>query len=252
MFKKVNDWLHFNPPDYATTDEWVAFDKKYRTEAPFRHFCVKVLPGHTYSPISNWIRKFTNQIRYRIARYHVVSTDLSPGYYDKDTLLLCSAFTLLKDFVEVEKASMEHVCNNTPYKMNPLLKYVPYYKDITFRSRELGLNYLEWETKLECDEFDDCLNQAQRAEEVRELYLWWVDVRPARVEPECPENPEAEDDDDLHILASLTEGYKEKYPEHTAKMDQWYEDYAALEDAWEKEDTEMLIRLVNVRKSLWT
>lgn len=253
MFKKFRDWLAFNPPAAASIDDWNEFDERYRDQAPIRHYFYKTFPRKYWWPIKHRWERIEQWTRYRVARYHILDTGLEPGYYDKDTLMLNVNFNLLKDFVEVEKAWMEHVCNDTPYEINPLLKLIPFYKSATFSSRELGMAYLKWETTLDdpkLDKYSQSPEQARVAREIIELYTWWVDVRPARVELEY-DYPD-EDDDDKPDLYMLSDKWKEDHPDETRAFREWSDAHHKQEEEWHAEDEAMLIRLIKIRRSLWT
>lgn len=251
MYKKFRDWFAYNPPSAASIDDWEEFDKNFREKAPIRHFLYKTLPQTCVWPMQHRYERLTSWVRYRIVRYHILDTGLDAGYYDKDTLMLNVNFNLLKDFVEIEKAWMQHICTGTEYKMHPILERIPFYKRATFRSRELGLQYLAWEITLDdpsLDKYESCPEQAKTAREILELYKWWVDVRPSRVELEYDE-PE---DDDAPMLRMFSEKWKAEHSEEVKAFREWSDAHSAQEEAWEREDTEMLIRLISIRKALWT
>lgn len=252
MYKKFRDWFAYNPPSAASIDGWDDFDKEFRKNAPIRYALYNTFPKACVWPIQHRFERLTSWFRYRIVRYHVLDTGLEPAYYDKDTLMLNVNFNLLKDFVEVEKAWMQHICNDTEYKMNPILEHIPFYKRATFRSRELGIQYLEWETTLDdpsLDKYERSPEQAKTAREILELYKWWVDVRPSRVEVEYdyPDN-----DDDKPTLYMLSDKYKEDNPEEVRAFRAWSDAHQTQEESWVKKDTEMLVRLITIRKALWT
>lgn len=81
---------------------------------------------------------------------------------------------------------------------------------------EAGIAYIDWEISLG----DESPSQAQSAKEIKELYLWWKHERPNRIDPW---SDEYNGDDPLTLE---TEQYQE--------------------------DTAMLVRLINVRRDLWT
>lgn len=251
MFKKFQNWMKFNPPAYGTIDEWNDFDKLFKQRAPYRYFVCNTFPKKCIWPVTRRIERMRDWVRYRIVRYHVLHTGLEAGYYDKDTLMLNANFNLLKDFVEIEKGWMEHICHDAELDIHPVLQYIPYYTRATFRSRELGEKYLEWEMTLNDPERGADINeeQARVAKEISELYRWWIDARPNRVELEF-EYSDA--DEDEGIFHRLSEKYKEEHPAETKAFAEYCEASTAQEEAWAKEDEEMLIRLIKVRKHLWT
>ena len=190
--------------------------------------------------IKNAVKNAERWIAFRTYdKYHVVKTDLKPGYYDIDTRILHSNFTLLVDFVEIEKASLqyffasyEEAKNNSRVSFNKLTKE---------QKKELGLQYLNWE--IENDEEFFPKQQKVSAKEIKNLYLWWTEVRPSRIDPY--DKYEEELDELSGSLNNMPEKNKKK-------LINLYKKIAKLEDQYEKEDDAMLIRLMNVRRNLWT
>jgi len=187
-----------------------------------------------------------NSIRYRTTRrYYIVNSGLKPGYYDTGELILHVNFKLLVDFVEIEKAWMNTWTDDSAYsKLSWFQK-----KFCRFRSPQDGIAYLNWEineSQLE--------HQTKSAKEILELYTWWKVTRPNRPDP--------------YIEAGYDEVFKDKnLSEHfireegsntytmkpfTKKESAVFEKVTKIENKYEKEDEKMLIRLMKIRKSLWT
>lgn len=246
--------MKFNPPSYASWDEWGDFEDKYREEAPIRYFIMKRLGLGFHIHVINRLTELRRQFLYRTTeRYHVVDTKLTPGYYDVDTLILHSAFSLLVDYVEVELAWMQVVFDDEEYKKHfGWKRFVPrilrgFIYD--FRSKELGLKHLEWEMTLDdptLPEEQRHEEQAARARQVLALYKWWTEERPARQEIPYPDTGE-----DNQLMRRGARWRKEN-PEMAAAISKWARDVGAQEEAWETEDTEKLLELVKIRRGLWT
>ncbi len=180
-----------------------------------------------------------NWLRYRTTRrYHIVDTYLQPGYYDADERILNSNFSILVDFIEIEKAWMNTWSDRSKYcKLSWFDK-----KFRRFRSPEDGISYLNWE--IEHTE----ANQAKAAKEMMDLYTWWKVTRPNREYPFVvsgyydlfPDNSESDNFfDRSNILSSK-------------KAKAVFKKIRKIEDGYDKEDENMLIRLMKVRKSMWT
>lgn len=163
----------------------------------------------------------------KVIRYQNITTDLKRDkYYEIDELILHSCFSLLVEYVE-EQLSHMYACQS-PKRYDRLYPK----RFIFFRGcnkslkSQYGLAYLDWEMSL-----DDEYAQQQKtiANEVKNLYIWWIKIRPNRHFPEMPEN--------------------------SASSDEWF-NYALameeIEDKFFKEDTVMLQKLIVVRNSLWT
>ena len=93
--------------------------------------------------------------------------------------------------------------------------------------------------------------QAKAAKEILELYTWWKEVYPNR--------PDPYDASGWHDYCEMRreKGYHlldmEDKSEDEAKMrDTSLEQLRIMEEAYEKEDEEMMIRLIKIRQSLWT
>lgn len=171
--------------------------------------------------IKYWIRHRT------VDKYHVVNTGLKPGYYDTDTRMLHANFSLLVDYVEVECAWMYYICTEDIMTNRGKELFT------VFRNRELGLKHLDWEITLD-DPYTK--KQSESAKEIRDLYLWWTEGRPARPDP-------------WNLIPDPPDDITQPVNKATIKL---YDKVTKIENAYEKEDTKMLCRLMKVRGSMWT
>lgn len=174
------------------------------------------------------IQKLIDAIAFRTTKQYnkIKIRSLEPNYWDKDTLLLHGMMQLVVDFVEVECAS----CYGFYYKesmslQEKLIYMLPWYlrNDNWFRSRKRGELYLKYQASLNdpnLDEHERTPWQAKSAQEVLDVYLWWKDIRPNRM-----------DLDDATISI---------------------EDFIKIERQYYEEDGMMLKRIVDVRGYLWT
>lgn len=261
MFERFRKWMNFNPPPYGTGDEWDKFHQRFEADAPVRHWVYKN-KLKLRAKIQRAMRIF-DEIRYRIVRYHVVNTGLRPGYYDKDTLMLHANFSLLVDYVERELAFQqegqaeidERILGKKIWRR--LRHKVPFYttyREMTFRSRELGLEHLLWETGLD----DKSLpkgqrnpSQAKSAREIRDLYFWWKDDRPNRTPPELDADVRELIDSQSIFYAGSPQMQKD-HPVLAQKYYVWMQEYSSFDAYCEIEDEEKLMQLIKLRKSLWT
>jgi hypothetical protein len=214
-----------------------------------------------------WLENLERWIAYRTYdKYHVVKTDLTPAYYDKDTILLHANFALLVDFVETELASRgrahdtwrEWLWLNLPSPFSSL-----------FATRGRGPGEAELRSSIEYNEEHDKQYETDHAEPLKEilaLYLWWKDIRPAR--------PKASVASGLTGFWNTLYGkygydlwefvpceragiecyemknkYSDEEDEELRRLSQ--KDYEIEQRYWD-EDTEMLTRLMKTRGALWT
>lgn len=264
MLKKFKQWLKYDTPHSGTADDWHKFDTGFKDNAPIRYWLKHTLPYKTWKPITRKWEAIGNWVRYRIVRYHVVNTGLPPDYYDKDTLMMYSNFTLLKDYVEMECASMAAGSDNrkSDSKLRRALRRIqwnlPFYttvRELTGRSRELGLKHLEWEMTLDDPDLDPdqrSPHQAAKAREVYDLYLWWVDVRTAEPDEEGFPAIVEEAIKDKSIMYIMSSAFQNEHPIAYKAYREWSSQNTESEEYLELLDEENLIRLIKLRKSLWT
>lgn len=254
--ERVDKWWSFNSPPAATWDGWDDFKGEFKAKAPVRYFFSKVFPKYFNRPRWAWERVL-DWFRYRIVRYHIVDSGLEPGYYDSDHLMLHVNFNILKEFVEVEKAWMQ-ACTFSG-GLTWYMRWIPYYSHFFFRDREAGIKHLLWETDLDRetperdkDEASLCVSQAAAAREVLSLYLWWVDDRPARKEPEYPLELVEFDKTHGNALSWMSDRFTQAHPLEHALYKKHLKESFDCEEIWNEEDTVNLIRLVKIRDALWT
>lgn len=234
IIKKIKDWFDMYPPSYGSMEEWDIIDKINKLKYPKRYWISETLIPNCWWPITRGWGSIVSYIRFGFfEKHHLIDTKLPKDYQEVDTRLLHGMFSLLVDFVEVEKAWMEAIFNEN-YKR-------PWWKlDSRFREREMGLKYLDWEITLITSDHDNL--QGENAKIIKELYLWWVDVRPARTDPY----------DLMDDLPDDSRGLKGWLKEKDPKRDVLYKKIGEIEVAEFDEDTKMMEKLISVRGSLWT
>ncbi len=167
-------------------------------------------------------------------KYHLIDTKLGYGYHEIENRLLHGAFSLLQNYVEVELACINDVFN----------------KEAPKRGRGAGLQQLAWQISLKDDD-ESSTWQSENAQKIKDLYLWWMDTRPARMDPWDDEDwekskPKREKGESvMELFAKRTPEQKEAASRHFAKRE-------TINEAYQAEDEKMLIRLIRIRKSLWT
>jgi len=239
LYKKFKDWFEMFPPECADSNGWKDFDTECKENYPNRYWLNETLIPNVWWPVTRVYKSIVSYIRFGyFEKMHLIDTGLKPDYYDKDTLLLHGMFSLLKDFVEIEKGWMELICNND-YKR-------PWWKlNSRFRNREYGIKYLDWEITLDNDTDEGNKRQADAARDVKELYLWWVDIRPARMDP-YDLMPDPDDD------TNFKEWFYDLNKPMSDEKKKVYKEIDILEKKYDDEDTEMMKKLIKIRRSLWT
>jgi len=251
MLTKFRKWMNFNPPPTHDMDGWNEFEDEFKKEAPIRYFIkysIVLRIGGFFASLSHigWA------IRYRtVSKYHIVNTQLEPGYQEIDTRMLHANFELLVDYVEIECANMAQIADRHELIAERGWKHSHFPRMLKikeFRNRELGIQHLQWETTLnaaELSEYERSPQQAAKAVQILILYTWWKDVYPNREELPSP-------DRNSIGLEFLSKKWKKANPKMSAKIDKWARDSHKQELDWDKEEEEMLIALMKIRKGLWT
>ena len=249
---KFADWLRGTKKPFSLElgkwDNWQAEAKK---KHPIRYWLAEegldriqkivTYPSKVYNDVVYYINN-----RW-ITKTHALTSNMKKGdYYDFDTRIIECLFDELVNFVEVELAWNHVVWSGE--KKTPWWRRT--FRFRTWRSPKDGIAYLEWESALKNDEdwvekdhpdYGKPTHQAVNAAEKLVLYNWWKQ-RNSRPDPivvsgwsdYCKRNPRP-----LRIGGAEDEG--RKILNRCNEIEKQYDD----------EDTEMLIRLIKIRKSLW-
>jgi hypothetical protein len=243
-------------------DEWDTWYAQARKDFPVRYFF-----GETVPDAARWINNHTfgkfNDVRYHlynrfIYKKYALTSKLPRGdWYDFDTRMLNCMMDEVVDFVEVETAIHHCIMDKgiaKKYGYNRLKNRWLFKK---FRSAGAGIEHLNWAASLrssaiegawvvesEQDEkFGPLTGQAETALEVLDIYHWWTSIRPARPDPYDTSGWSKYCDEGKPLFSKRADGNS-----GTVELDKLHE----IEVAYEKEDTEYLIRVVKVRRGLWT
>lgn len=261
------DWLRGTPkPKWGTGDEWKDWKIEAKSKHPWRWWLAEEGLNHIQDFIYYIPEKLSNARYYInnrfITRSHSLTAhpnDIAPGDWCNvgDRFLPC-LFNELVDFIEVEKAWMQVVFNEENRK-----KYnVPKYRLLGWRGwrcAEAGLDYLEWEMNLTYGEEsflepDDPRNgtltpEAITAREQYVLYKWWTETRPSRIDPYVISGW----NDYCDSKTARGIGMFETDPEDDGSLiREMLKKIQEVEETYFKKDEEMLIRLIKIRRSLWT
>lgn len=269
---KFANWLRgTDKPDAETGKGWRLWNQAAKEKHPIRYWLAEegldYIQDFVYWPYN----KFHN-IRYYInnrwvTKSHALtanSRDIKPGQWqDVGYRFLPCLFNELVDFVEVEQAWHHVVWDDESRK-----KYcVPwwrtnFFKWRTWRCKEAGIAYLDWAASLKFDyqwmdetdpDFGKPTPQALAAQEIKELYLWWTETYRNRPDPYdisgwtalC--DKERTNGDVMSIF-----DHDNETPEQRNVRDTSLKKLREIEQQYEQEEEDMLIRLIKIRKRLWT
>ena len=268
------DWLRGTKKLSAgTSEEWDNWTTAAQMKHNFRYWLAEEALGHIQDFVT-WPVRSLYSVKYYInnrwvSRTHSLTAhprDIKPGQWqDVGNRFLPCLFNELQDFVEVESAWM-HIAwgsKEDRAKYNPPFWASGWWRWRTWRCPQAGIDHLDWAMTLVMDDnmgveegsehYGKPTGQAERAKELKELYIWWTVTYRNRPDPY-----------DASGWTAHCEAMRVKYPgsffsslnskdaEDKKASDKAHKLLSKIEAAYEKEDEAMMIRLIKARDSLWT
>jgi hypothetical protein len=251
-------------PYAASGKEWKEWETKAKAAHPIRYWLAEegldYLQNVIYWPVETLYSMKYYVVNRWIDQTHALVAHpkhIKPGQYrDFDYRILICLFDELVDFVEIEKAYSNYRWSEEKQKGMKWWQ-VGRWRTRTWRSAEAGLAHLEWESTITDEEWLDedkkheakLTKQAEVAKEIIALYNWWTEVYPKRPDPMDVSGWSAYFDDQRSRGVDFFDEDPEADKWDTRPM---HDKMREIEKEHEAEDTEMLIRLIQIRKSLWT
>ena len=267
---KFADWIRGTPgPGALTSEGWDAWHTKAQAAHPIRYWIAEEGLDHLQKFVY-YIPDKLNDVRYYInnrwvSNSHALTAhprDIQPGNWsDVGNRFLPCMFNELVDFVEIEQA-WHHCIWSDDMKT----KYdVPWYRKgwlrwRTWRSAEAGMEYLRWAETLTNEEFleegekhnAEPTYQAKAAKEIIQLYTWWTVTYRNRPDPYEASGWTAACEASRIANGGRLSFSGDKDPVLKKASDKAHKLLQKIEADYEKEDEEMMIRLIKIRGSLWT
>lgn len=269
---KFAEWIRGTTKPYAETSKgWRTWHKEAKAIHPIRYWIAEEGLDHIQDFVTYPIRKIYD-LKYYInnrwvTRTHALTAhprDIERGQWcDVGNRFLPCLFNELVEFVEIELAWW-HIAwedKKARQKYNAPFWATGWFRWRTWRCPQAGLDNLEWQMNLKMDEswgtepdsenFGKPTHQAINAKEIYELYKWWTEVYPKRPDPHDASGWSAycemkrERGDDFFDMEDRT-------PEEAEMAKTALDKTQEIEEAYKKEDEEMMIRLIKIRDSLWT
>ena len=266
------DWIRGTKKlSVGTGEEWDDWNTAAQIKHNFRYWLAEEALGHIQDFVTWPVRKI-HDIKYYINNRWVTRTnsltahprDIKPGQWqDLGNRFLPCLFNQLVDFVEVETAWSQIAWGDKEVraKYNPPFYASGWFRWRTWRCPQAGLDHLDWAMTLTNVEWLDedkkseavPTSQAISAKEIKELYVWWTTVYPNRPEP-MDASGWSEHCDAMRVKypSSLFSSLNGRDSDDKKASDKAHKRLQEIETAYEKEDEEMLIRLIKIRDSLWT
>jgi hypothetical protein len=268
------EWIRGMVKPHALTSQgWDDWNNEAQRAHPVRYWIAE----EALDAVQNFIHWPTDklyEIKYYInnrwvTRTHALTAhprDIKPGsWMDVGNRFLPCLFNELVDFVEIELA-WHHIAwgdEEARAKYNPPFWASGWFRWRTWRCAEAGLDSLEWQRRLtkgtdgwnknEADA-DDPTPQAEKAQELLDLYNWWTQIYPNR-----PDVYDVSGWSKLCEQERAANGGKlsigmlgNRDPALAKKFNVAHKIINKMEKDFEKEDEQMMIRLIKVRHGLWT
>lgn len=271
---KFADWIRGTIKGGAkTSGGWNDWHKTAKKSHPIRYWIAEealdAVQNFIWWPVDK-IYSIKYYINNRwVSKTHALTSNLKRGqWHEFETRLLHSMFDELVNYVEIEEA-----WSNVAWDKEAREKYRPpfyawgWLRWRTWRSAEAGLDKLKWASTLTNEEWleedkkhlAEPTHQAKTAKELLFLYDWWKNVYPNRLDPheasgwtEWCERRRAkikeQDPDSDRMFLDLENETEDEKSESRRILDLTYK----IEEEQHQEDEEMMIRLIKIRRGMWT
>lgn len=178
------------------------------------------------------------KVRHRTTdRYDIVKTGLKPGYHEISDRMLHAMFALLVEHVEIGLSSKNYESKSKDPKV----------RGVEFLDAEINDPYCAG-------------RQAEDAATIKDLYLWWTVERPARLDswmaPEIWPDRHKEEQPLFYRIMGVKLARSRRVRFGLSKRPDSERESGELarrlEEFYDFQDTEMLVRLAAIRVVLWT
>ena len=267
---KFADWLRGTMKPKAETGEgWEAWRVEAEMKYPYRYWLAEEGLDHIqsiimYIPDKLYSLKYAFVNRF-VTKTHTLTSNLKRWqWHEMDERILHCLFDELVNHVEVELAASNfRFDKEAREKFKAPFWSFGWFRTRTYRNAEAGLDYLHWARKLRVDEtwgvnpgeenYGNLTQQALGAQEVLELYMWWTLGRPLRKDPYDASGWTKYCEERREVSGNLVwADWNNLTPEQKEKSNAIMQTLHDIEKQYEDEDEVMLIRLIKVRKYLWT
>ena len=268
---KFADWVRGTKKLSAgTSEQWDEWTTTAQMKHNFRYWLAEegldyLQRAVYYVPDTIYSIKYYINNRW-VTRTHSLTAhprDIKPGNWcDVGNRFLPCLFNELVDFVEVELAWWHIAWDEEARKKFQAPWYARgWFRWRTWRNPECGLANLEWQRNLrwqenEVGEGSDNLGkltpQAIKAQEILDLYNWWTKIHPNRPDPYDASGWTAACEAQREANGGKLSWNTPKDPVLKKQSNKAHKMLQKIEADYEKEDEQMMIRLIKVRHGLWT
>jgi hypothetical protein len=270
---KFADWIRGTKKLGAgTAEEWDEWTTTAQMRHSFRYWLAE--EGLDYlQKVVYYVPDTLYSIKYYINNRWVTRThsltahprDIKPGNWcDVGNRFLPCLFNELQDFVEVELA-WSHIAwgdKEARAKYEPPFWASGWWRWRTWRCPQAGLDHLDWEMTLTMDDdwgvekdspnYGKPTQQAIKAKELKQLYIWWTQTYRNRPDPYEASGWTAACEAQRLANGGKLSWNNPKDPVLKKAQDKAHKLLQKIEADYQKEDEAMMIRLIKVRHGLWT
>lgn len=269
---KFADWVRGTPKLAAGTseewDNWHTLAGQSRLRYWLAEEGLDILQKIVFWPTDKiYSMKYYINNRW-VSKTHALTAhprDIKPGtWHDVGNRFLPCLFNELQDFVEVELAWWHLAWNEegrAKYKA-PWWRF-GWWNLRMWRCPQAGLDNLEWQRNLKYDNEYPGMDveekhkgkptpQAVNAQEILDLYTWWTQTYRNRPEPMEASGWSAYCEAERLANGGRLRFNGDKSPELAKMSKAAMKKLQKIEADYEKEDEQMMIRLIKVRQGLWT
>jgi hypothetical protein len=270
---KFADWIRGTAKlKMGTAEQWDEWTTTAQMKHNFRYWLAE--EGLDYlQKIVYWPTDTLHSIKYYINNRWVTKThaltaspkDLKPGQWcDVGNRFLPCLFNELQDFVEVELAWW-HIAwaeKDEKKKYNAPFWATGWWRWRVWRCPQAGLDNLEWQRNLRHTVDDgwkegdpnigNLTPQAEKAQEILDLYTWWTTRYRNRPDPYEVSGWSAACEAQRLANGGKISFNSPKDPVLKKAQNKAHKLLQKIEADYEKEDEAMMIRLIKVRHGLWT
>jgi len=201
-------------PDALTSGGWTAWEEKTRKEHPVKWFTLETVPDFIEFTLWNPVSRRVYNLKCKYwSKHHHIKIDVP-------------RFFVGEDFNDKVIEKYHWIESDTK---------------ILYANFQILVDFVEKESDI-VDWSSDPQHQ-ESEKEFMDLYKWWTEERPKR-EDNYPSMSEYGIEGGLADLDRSSPGYK--------RWNEAHDEYNKQQEEYDNEDTEMLIRLVSIRRRLWS
>ena len=273
---KFANWLRGTKKPGAQTGEgWRKWNKQAREAHPIRYWLAEegldMIQNVLWWPVDKLydVKYYINN-RWVSRTHALTSRSLERGkWHEFETRMIHCLFDEMVDYIEIEEA-WSHIAwdEEARTKYEPPFYAWGWFRWRTWRCPQAGIDKLKWAASITNEEWLDedqkhlaePTHQAKTARELLELYHWWKNVRPFRPDPMdasgwtawCERRRQKINEQDPEAGALSFLGSDNETPDEQSETRRILDLSYKIEQEQEQEDTDMMIRLIKIRRGMWT